>query len=77
MTNEMTPHQEAIEVYEMFYFTPDENGFYSQNKYRAKKQALICVQKIINVLSENKYLTQCAIDLNHYESVKIEIEALN
>lgn len=45
--------QKAIEIYEMFYFAPDEDGFHSQNKYRAKVQAALCCNEIIKACEYN------------------------
>ena len=49
----MTPSKKAIELYEMFYFAPDEDGFHSQNKYRAKVQATLCCSEIIKLIKES------------------------
>ena len=39
--------KKAKELYEMFYFAPDQDGYHSQNKYRAKVQASLCCNEII------------------------------
>ena len=45
--------QKAEEIYEMFYFATDEDGFHSQNKYRAKSQAILCCNEIIKACEYN------------------------
>lgn len=45
--------KKAIELYEMFYFAPDEDGFHSQNKYRAKVQSILCCKEIIKSCEYN------------------------
>lgn len=46
--------QKANELYEMFYFAPDQDGFHSQNKYRAKIQASLCCNEIIKACEYNQ-----------------------
>ncbi len=45
--------QKAKELYEMFYFAPDQDGYHSQNKYRAKVQASLCCNEIIKACEYN------------------------
>jgi len=45
----MTPAKEkAKELFYKFYLSPDEDGFHSVNKFRAKNNALIAVDLIID-----------------------------
>ncbi len=44
----LTAKEKALEIYEMFYFAPDKDGYHAQSKYRAKIQSLLCVNEVIN-----------------------------
>lgn len=47
---EVMEELKAKELYEMFYFAPDEDGVHSQNKYRAKVQASSCCSVVLGTL---------------------------
>ena len=42
--------EKAIELFNKMYFSEDQDGFHSMNKYRAKECALIAVDEIIDLL---------------------------
>lgn len=63
----MEPKEKAKELIYRFY---SKIGFYPQ----AKDCALECVEEVIESLNKNRGYTQCVIDLEFWEKVKIEIK---
>lgn len=65
--------EEAKELIESFY--PFVEGIDRGERHRAACQcALICVDKIINVLRKKRHLTDCVIDQEFYQGVRKIIE---
>lgn len=44
----MKAKEKARELVDKFYFSKDEDGYHSMNRYRAKQCALIAVDEILN-----------------------------
>jgi hypothetical protein len=69
----MDAREKAKELFNKMYFSEDQDGFHSMNKYRAKECALIAVDEIIDLLwhthrNETEY--------RYWQEVKQEIEKL-
>lgn len=78
----ITPKEKAKELFELFYFTPDEDGFHSQNKYRAKSQAILCVteMKKMSLSSKNieyEYAPNSFNVVNQYDYLTLVSLAIN
>jgi hypothetical protein len=76
----MTPKEKAKELFNKMYFSEDQDGFHSMNKYRAKQCALIAVDEILKSLSQVKWIDEESIDFtpffDYWREVKSEIEKL-
>jgi hypothetical protein len=72
----MTLKEKAKELFNRMYFSKDEDGFHSMNKYRAKQCALIAVDEILN---DDWYITTLEDNIlrkKYWQEVKQEIEKL-
>jgi len=73
----LIPKAKAKELFETFYFAPDEDGFHSANKYRARLQATLCCDEILKLM-----IVKFKWDKNHngnityWEEVREELENL-
>jgi hypothetical protein len=66
-----SPKKKAKELVAKMYFSEDQDGFHSMNKYRAKQCALIAVEEIQNLCWGNNQ-----VGINYWNEVKREIEKL-
>ena len=68
----MKAKEKALNLLSKFYYSKDEDGFHSMNKYRAKQCALIAVDEMIE-----ESIGYLSIDRNKYwKEVQQEIEKL-
>ena len=76
--------QKAKEIYDKFYFATDHQGYHSTSKYRAKIQAIICVNEIIKALKTTTGHCTLSLldrqeiqsDFDYWERVRAEIQAI-
>ena len=73
----MEIQDKAKELFEKFYYAPDADGFHSANKYRARLQATLCCDEIldffINVLKWDKENNGNVI---YWQEVREAVESL-
>lgn len=69
-------------LFEKFYKSPDEYGYYSVNRFRALGNAKYCVDEIIKALGVGLLLTDTSIynfqksQIEFWNEVKQELEKL-
>jgi hypothetical protein len=69
----MTPKKKAKELFNKMYFSEDQDGFHSMNKYRPKQCALIAVNLAIEVETN---IFKAKVHKSYWRAVKHEIEKL-
>jgi hypothetical protein len=70
----MTPKEKALNLLSKFYYSKDEDGFHSMNKYRAKQCALIAVDEILD--ASLYYFDELSPYVIYWQKVKQEIQLL-
>lgn len=68
----MKTREKAEEIYWKFYFATDSQGYHSASKERAKKQATICVNEIIEALKTTT--GHCTLSLLDRQEVQSDFE---
>lgn len=84
----MTAKEKAEELFNKIYYSADEDGFHSMNKYRAKQCTLKAVDEIIRLAnrsdlfkmrSKSQHMEKSPVDetyVEYWDEVKTEIEKL-
>ena len=69
------PKLRATKIYQQFYFAPDEDGYHSSNKYRAKVQSIICCDQILKLFIEDLKLDkENNGNVAYWQEVREELE---
>jgi hypothetical protein len=75
---ELNAKDKANELYELYYYAPDEDGYHSSNRYRAKVQAIICCDQVLKLMIiEFKWDKKHNGNIDYWQDVRDVLEDIN